>query len=269
MKKGVSIDKIVVGKPAQPKDAYDQVSYMSAGDLNKAIVAAYQHNKWKTGVMYWQFSSDPNSTIIRDTLSGLYALLSENTNQQLIKFTCVSRIASQVSDDSLLKSMAVPVSASTPGYNYVSFSSWTYRSGAQGSLLFWVSPDTFLTSIYRGGRTKNEVRTMIKEKYSSQGVKILVNVFSGFEYPTTAGFKAEEVAINLAQFVINFNFDGVDIDYQDSFAFRNGKGEQWLINFTNKLKNLLPTHLIVHTASAAYFVGQHIWTNEAYLKVNS
>ena len=41
-----------------------------------------------------------------------------------------------------------------------------------------------------------------------------------------------------------------------------------MIDFTKKLKSLLPNHLIVHTVNAAYFVGQHIYANQAYLKVN-
>lgn len=55
--------------------------------------------------------------------------------------------------------------------------------------------------------------------------------------------------------------DGVDIDYQDSLALWRGLGEQWLIDFTSKLKTLLPNHIIVHTAHAAYFIGQHIYKN--------
>ena len=78
---GVPMEKIVVGKPATPSDAYDEGSYMTASALNDSIVAAYRYNKWKTGVMYWQFSSDPTSSIIRDTLSGLYNLLKEDNPQ--------------------------------------------------------------------------------------------------------------------------------------------------------------------------------------------
>lgn len=61
---GIPLEKIVVGKPATPSDAYDQGSYMAPENINNALVAAYKHNGWKTGVMFWQFSSDSNSSII-------------------------------------------------------------------------------------------------------------------------------------------------------------------------------------------------------------
>jgi chitinase len=87
--------------------------------------------------------------------------------------------------------------------------------------------------------------------------------------PTTAGYDPMQVAINLALFVTNYNLDGVDIDYQDSIAFSNGIGEQWLLNFMTKLRSLLPNFLIVHTVNAGYFVGKPIFKNGAYLTVNN
>ena len=157
--------------------------------------------------------------------------------------------------------MALPYNSDVQFYNHVSFYTWTFRGGAQGSLLFWVNPDLFLSSSYRGSKTKSQLRSYIKEQYQNKGVKVLAQVFGSFEHPTTAGYIANEVAINLAQFVINYDLDGVDIDYQDSLAFYYQQGESWMIDFTKKLKSLLPNHLIVHTVNAAYFVGQHIYAN--------
>lgn len=42
--------------------------------------------------------------------------------------------------------------------------------------------------------------------------------------PTTANYNPVEVAINLALFVVNYNLDGVNVDYQDSRAFVAGTG---------------------------------------------
>ena len=225
--------------------------------------------------MYWQFSSDPGSKILDETLSGLLAKIDGNNNNNdnnnlkyPIKFTRVNRIASHENDAALLKSMAVPVNSSIPGYSHISFSSWTYRSGPQGSLLFWVSPDTFLTSAYQAGRTKGELRTALKQKYHKEGVKVLAHVFGYSQLPTTAGYRAEEVAINLARFVNAFALDGVDIDYQDSGAFRSGVAEAWLITFTLKLRQLLPKKIIVQTVNAAYFVGAPIFSKGGFLTVN-
>lgn len=54
--------------------------------------------------------------------------------------------------------------------------------------------------------------------------------------PTTSGYSAAEVAGNLALFVLNYNFDGINIDYKDNLAFRTKTAEQWLIDFTSKLR---------------------------------
>ena len=67
----------------------------------------------------------------------------------------------------------------------------------------------------------------------------------------------------------SYELDGVDIDYQDNAAFIIGKGEKWLIDFTTKLRSLLPNHLIVHTVNSAYFVGQPIFPNGSYVNINS
>lgn len=111
----------MVGKPATTSDA-NADSYMSPTDIDRSLVAAYQHNQWKTGVMFWQFSSDPNSTIVQTATAGLIKLLNEATSniRYPIKFTCVNTILSQTSDANTLVSLGVP---STPfhGYEYISY----------------------------------------------------------------------------------------------------------------------------------------------------
>jgi hypothetical protein len=37
---------------------------MDAATLGQAFVAEYKYNKWYTGIMLWQYSNDPNGTII-------------------------------------------------------------------------------------------------------------------------------------------------------------------------------------------------------------
>ncbi len=158
---------------------------MSAADLSASFVAAYKYNGWKTGVMFWQFSSDPTSAIVDTAMGGLLALLNSNTLTYPIKFTCLNTILSQSNDDATLKSMGVPVGVSFHGYNYISVNSWTYRAAALGPLLFWVNPGSFLTSSYKAGRTNTQLRSDIKAKFTERGIKLLVNVFGSFENPTT------------------------------------------------------------------------------------
>ena len=68
----IPMEKIVIGKPVTTSDAYN-TGYMQPYELSLSLAAAYRHNKWHTGVMFWQFSSDPNSTVLEKSLNGLLA----------------------------------------------------------------------------------------------------------------------------------------------------------------------------------------------------
>lgn len=76
--RGVASNKIVVGKPATVADA-SSGSYMTASSISSAILANYQFNGWQTGVMFWQYSSDPNGTIISDAITPLLSLLNSTS----------------------------------------------------------------------------------------------------------------------------------------------------------------------------------------------
>jgi chitinase len=63
------------------------------------------------------------------------------------------------------------------------------------------------------------------------------------------------------------NFDGVDVDWEDNNAMENGTGEDWLIKFQLKLRQILPNHIISHAPQAPYFKEDH-YKNGAYVTVN-
>jgi hypothetical protein len=65
----VPANKIVVGKPATTADANN--AWMDGATLSSAFVTNYQHNGWKGGVMFWQFSNDVNGTICSGAISAL------------------------------------------------------------------------------------------------------------------------------------------------------------------------------------------------------
>lgn len=67
--KGVIGSKIVVGKPATTADG--GAGYMSGSSIGDALVANYRFNGWMAGVMFWQYSSDPNGTICAAAISPL------------------------------------------------------------------------------------------------------------------------------------------------------------------------------------------------------
>ena len=190
-------------------------------------------------------------------------------SSSLIKFGVVDKIASSASDSDLFQSFGVPVDASNPGYNHISFSHWTFSAGPQGSLYFWVNPRPFLSDSIKSGKTLASLRTEMKQKYSTHGVKVLVRAFGPSEFPTTAGYHAGAVASYLATFVTQFNLDGVDIDYQDDEAFVKGTAEQWLKSFITVLRTQLPSHTIVCTVKAGYFVGWARYSKGAFLNVHN
>ena len=136
--KGIPKEKIVVGKPATPTDAYSPSSYMSPRDLNAAFVAAYKYNQFKTGCMFWQFASDPNGTRVSQAMSGLLTLLNSSnisnsdTNPtvttNVVKFGRVSKVMSQPSPSQFLLSLGFPINGAF--YNVISYSAWTFSYGA-------------------------------------------------------------------------------------------------------------------------------------------
>jgi hypothetical protein len=51
-----------------------------------------------------------------------------------------------------------------------------------------------------------------------------VSAFGGTEEPTSANIDPVCCATELAKFVIQNNFDGVDVDWEDNAAMNSGKG---------------------------------------------
>lgn len=103
------------------------------------------------------------------------------------------------------------------------------------------------------GSSNDEVQKNLKKMYNDNGVKIMVSAFGATEFPTSGGVDPIACAQKLGDFVKNNNLDGVDIDWEDNSAMEAGKGEQWLIDFTKKLREILPTHIITHAPQAPYF----------------
>jgi len=69
-KRGVNINKIVVGKPCLQKDAVN-TGWMDLNTLKNSINRAHKEGGWSAGVMFWQFSSDKNGKAIMTVISEL------------------------------------------------------------------------------------------------------------------------------------------------------------------------------------------------------
>ena len=96
--------------------------------------------------------------------------------------------------------------------------------------------------------------------YHNAGQKVLVSAFGATEFPTSQGEDPTQTAQALAQFVIDNQLDGVDLDYEDNSAMDSGSGVQWLITCTNTLRSLLPAsegYIITHAPQAPYFMSSY------------
>jgi hypothetical protein len=63
----------------------------------------------------------------------------------------------------------------------------------------------------------NATRASIKTSYHNAGISLIVSAFGSTDAPTSAGYDPTTVANNLAAFVLKYDLDGVDIDYEVGF----------------------------------------------------
>lgn len=157
-------------------------------------------------------------------------------------------------------------------YTTLNLSFWTTNSGPVDIALLWYDalkyfgPDTF-------GSTTAEIQKNLIAKYHEGGVKALVSCFGGTDFPISAGVDPVTCGNEIAQFCLDNNLDGVDMDWEDSAAFENAKlnGEEWLIKCTQTIREKLPVgkYLLTHAPQAPYFMNNPTrYPNGAYLTVN-
>lgn len=74
-----------------------------------------------------------------------------------------------------------------------------------------------------GGDTQT-IQKKLKKMYNDKGIKLLISAFGATEFPTSEGKDPIATANKFANFVLNNNVDGVDIDWQDNGAMEAGTG---------------------------------------------
>lgn len=116
--------------------------------------------------------------------------------------------------------MGIPTYANTT-YNYFSFQAWTCLSGISAIPSVYAKPLSIFGSNLLGS-TDDAIRQQLKLKYQSTGSKVILGVFGELEYPVRFGQNATFCAQKLSNDVINYNFDGVEINYQDEYTFQMG-----------------------------------------------
>jgi hypothetical protein len=222
--KGIPSDKIVVGKPATTADAYN-TGYMTASDLSNAFVAAYNYNKWRAGVMFWQYPSDNSGTIVGQAISSLMSLVGtgstsppivpvtpvvppvvpvvpvvpptntttnppstnapNGTFKYPIRFAYSNRVADWSSAAGIAASMGVPGYAKNTSYNFICLTFYTCSGGPTDTALVWSNPIAYMGTTF--GSTNAIIRSTLKTLYANAGIKLMVSAFGSTENPTSAG----------------------------------------------------------------------------------
>ncbi|PBK72370.1 glycoside hydrolase [Armillaria solidipes] len=149
-----------------------------------------------------------------------------------------------------------PAASAIQGFN-VFILSFLLTEGAWDKAAEWAS----LTS---------SERSAIKSQYAAAGISLIVSVFGSTDIPTTAGADPVATANTMAAWVIEYDLDGIDVDYEDFNAMNTGIAEAWLTTFTKQLRVQLPqgSYIITHAPVAPWFTPTH-YPGGGYLKVHA
>ncbi|KZV72386.1 glycoside hydrolase family 18 protein [Peniophora sp. CONT] len=112
-------------------------------------------------------------------------------------------------------------------------------------------------------------RKAAKKAYNDAGISVIVSAFGETESPTTDGTDPTDTANTMAEWVIKYDLDGIDVDYEDFDAFNKGSAAQtWLNTFTKTLRKKLPAgqYTISHAPVAPWFSDSY--ENGGYLAIN-
>jgi chitinase len=91
---------------------------------------------------------------------------------------------------------------------------------------------------FKFGKTNEEIRTSWLKIYHDNGIKVLLSAFGATWMPT--GSDAVATCNRIADTALQYQFDGVDLDYEDNEAMNVGKAEDWLIKCTRAIRAKLP-----------------------------
>ena len=146
---------------------------------------------------------------------------------------------------------------------------------AYDALQPWVDPTNYFSVAFMEeitnitNPTDDEFRSAVKQIYADNNIKVMASCFGSFDYPTKST-DPNALGLKIAQFVKEMQFDGVDIDWEDTNSFDSQcTGEYWLTNLTLTLRENLPSpYIITHAPQAPYFMGTKLYPCGAYLYVN-
>eukprot|EP01084_Bolivina_argentea_P259584 438049_1 len=199
------------------------------------------------------------------TLLGLLAICKVSSEAKFVSYIGKAgpTWVTTVTNEDWLKYMGVPGYGGSRGYTVLNFAFWVSSTGAaasNGAAYDWQTITSRITSSSLKSAltgtsypTADQLREGIKRKYSDAGIKILISAFGANDHPKGAGKSASAIGIQLAQYVEAYNYDGVDVDWEEGEG-----GASWLCSLTNALRsNLASDKLITHAPQAPYFMSRY------------
>lgn len=154
--------------------------------------------------------------------------------------------------------LGVPDPNKIKGFTHYNAAFWMATSGPADNAMAWT-------------QGSDDERKAIVKSYNEAGIKLMVSAFGATDVPqTSAGLgNATKTANRLADFVIKYQFQGVDVDYEELDSFANGRGVPWLIALTKQLRKRLPApkYVITHAPLAPWF-SRDVYKDGGYSTVH-
>ncbi|KAN0078085.1 carbohydrate-binding module family 5 protein [Tylopilus felleus] len=112
-------------------------------------------------------------------------------------------------------------------------------------------------------------RASYVQEYNAAGISLIVSAFGSTETPTSSGVDPTSTANTMANWVITYGANGIDVDYEDFTAFNGAQGtaERWLITFTQQLRTKLPQGQYILTHARIRFAPSK-WSGGGYVAVD-
>jgi len=165
--------------------------------------------------------------------------------------------------------LGLPKDGNSISYNTIILSFWEHTNKPSDALTIWAKPSQYIPSSCGYGSSDAEMQKNLLNAFHSKGVNVIVSAFQCCDDPT--GSDPVETCTALADWVIDNNLDGADIDYEnDNYFNSEGTGENWLIKCTQALRSKLPAgkYIITHAPQAPYFVTDGTYPKGGYLLVD-
>ncbi|OSD06760.1 glycoside hydrolase family 18 protein [Trametes coccinea BRFM310] len=161
-------------------------------------------------------------------------------------------------------------SADVPYGSTPAFVIYTHRTSGNAPVLPLAADMKGYTVVYRS-RISHDIgaRHAIKEDYNSAGISVIVSAFGATNVPTP--HDPVDTANTMAQWVLDHELDGIDVDYEDFAGMKlgDGKTEKWVITFTQTLRQKLPKgHYLLTHAPVAPWLSAAWSSSGGYLTVD-